>query len=59
MRKPTPEEAVAIAQALHEHAVRTLVERSCAEQGLPIKITDPAVVAQVATLLGAPARRPR
>lgn len=33
-------------------AVRTWVERTCAAQGLPVKVTDPAVVAAVVTLLG-------
>ena len=28
------------------------VERSCAAQGVPVKVRDPAVVAQVAALLG-------
>jgi hypothetical protein len=31
--------------------IRELVERSCAEQGLPVKVTDPATVRRVATLL--------
>jgi hypothetical protein len=36
--------------------VVALVERSCAEQGVPVKVTDPTVLKRVAVLLGA---RPR
>jgi hypothetical protein len=35
-----------------QDALRAWVERTCAAQGLPVKVTDPAVVAAVATLLG-------
>jgi hypothetical protein len=31
--------------------IRAWVERSCAEQGVPVKITDRAVLVQVAELL--------
>ena len=34
-----------------EERVRAWVERSCAEQGVPFKVTDRRVVAQVAELL--------
>jgi len=36
------------------------VERSCAEQGVPVKITDPLVLAEVARILssGRPRRSP-
>jgi hypothetical protein len=33
---------------------RAWVEASCADQGLPVKLTDPSVLARVATLLGLP-----
>lgn len=33
-------------------AVRALVERTCAEQGLPVTVGSPAVVEQVSALLG-------
>ena len=32
--------------------VRAWVERSCAAQGLRVKVTDPAAVARVAALVG-------
>ena len=32
--------------------VRAWVERTCAEQGLAVKVTDPSVVRDVALLLG-------
>jgi len=32
--------------------LKTWVERSCAAQGLPVKVTDPAVLRQVGVLLG-------
>jgi len=32
------------------------VEASCASQGLPVKVSDPLLLAQVAGLLGVPAR---
>jgi hypothetical protein len=28
------------------------VERACAKQGVPVKVTDPLVLAQVAEILG-------
>lgn len=31
--------------------VRALVERSCAEQGVPVRVTDGATVSRVVTLL--------
>lgn len=33
--------------------VQELVERTCAEQGVPVKVTDPTVLRRVAVLLGA------
>jgi len=36
--------------------VRAWVERTCAEQGVPVKVTDRRVVAQVAELLRDPAQ---
>jgi len=32
--------------------LKAWVERSCAAQGLPVKVTDPAVLGQVGVLLG-------
>ena len=32
--------------------VRAWVKRTCAAQGVPVKVTDPAVLAAVAVLLG-------
>ncbi len=43
---PGPSDAVA-------RLAREWTEQSCAAQGLPAKVTDRAVVAQVAALLGA------
>lgn len=37
--------------------VRAWVERTCAEQGVPVKITDPVTVRRVATLLDGKVRR--
>ena len=37
-------------------AAQDWVESSCATQGLPVKVTDASRLAQVAALLGAPAR---
>lgn len=37
-------------------AARAWVEASCASQGLPVKVSDVFVLAQVAGLLGVPAR---
>lgn len=34
-----------------DERVRAWVERTCAEQGVPVKVTDRKVVAQVAELL--------
>ena len=31
---------------------RTWVERTCAAQGFPVKVTDPAIIAGTAALLG-------
>lgn len=36
-----------------ERSVRELVEKSCAEQDVPLKVTDSAVLGQVAVMLGA------
>jgi hypothetical protein len=36
--------------------VKAWVEQSCAEQGVPVKVTDRRVVAQVAELLRSPAQ---
>ena len=35
---------------------RACAERSCADQGLPVKVTDRRVLAEVAGLLGLPAQ---
>lgn len=37
--------------ALDHAAVRGWVESSCARQGLPVVVTDPAIVARVGALL--------
>ena len=37
-------------------AARVWVEASCASQGLPVRVSDAPLVAQVAGLLGVPAR---
>lgn len=37
-----------------EREVREWTERTCAEQGVPVKVTDPVVLRSVAILLGAP-----
>lgn len=34
-----------------ETEVREWVERTCAEQGVPVKVTDPATLRKVAVLL--------
>lgn len=39
-----------------QDAARAWVEASCASQGLPVKVSDAALLAQVAGLLGVPAR---
>ena len=44
---------VGVMGGLDAESVRALVERSCAAQGLPIKVTSPAVVEVVVSLLGA------
>lgn len=36
-----------------EAQVREWTERSCAEQGVPVKVTDPTVLRKVAILMGA------
>lgn len=36
--------------------VRAWLERSCAAQGVPVKIADPRVIARVVTLLGQASR---
>jgi hypothetical protein len=41
-----------------EDELRAWVEQSCAAQGVPEKVTDPVVVAQVARLLTAGTGRP-
>jgi hypothetical protein len=33
---------------------RAWVERACAEQGVPVKVSDPLVLKQVAEILGEP-----
>lgn len=38
-------------RALRERAV-AWVERSCAEQGVPVKVSDPLVLAKIADILG-------
>jgi hypothetical protein len=47
-------------RALRERAV-AWVERTCAEQGVPVKVTDPLVLAEVAEILlsGREKRSPR
>ena len=51
--KPPPDDLTERAKAW--------VERSCAEQGIPVKITDPLVLAEVARILslGREKRSPR
>lgn len=39
--------------ALDPSVVRRWVERTCAEQGLRVTITDPAIIARLVVLLGA------
>lgn len=39
--------------------LRAWVERTCAEQGVPVAITDPVTVGRVAVLLGVAADGPR
>ena len=39
--------------ALDSSVVRRWVERTCAEQGLRVAITDPATIAQLVALIGA------
>ena len=49
---------VGVMGGVDAESVRALVERSCAAQGLPVKVTSPAVVEAVVSLLGtAPAPR--
>lgn len=36
----------------YDALVRRMVEDSCAEQGVPVKVTDPLTLRRVATLLG-------
>ncbi len=38
-------------RALHERAV-AWVERSCAEQGVPVKLSDPVALQRIAAILG-------
>jgi hypothetical protein len=38
-------------RALRERAV-AWVERSCAEQGVPVKLSDPLALAEIAEILG-------
>ena len=38
-------------RALRERAV-AWVERSCAEQGVPVKLSDPVALAKIADILG-------
>jgi hypothetical protein len=38
--------------------VAAMVERQCAEQGIPVKVTNPTIIRRVATLLGAPEKKP-
>lgn len=35
-----------------EREVQEWTERTCREQGVPVKVTDPATLRKVATLLG-------
>ena len=67
MRKPTnprprgttsttPGDATAPADTgapgrLSQQELRAWVEASCAQQGVPVKVTDPAVIASVSVLL--------
>lgn len=46
---------------MSEQELAAWVERSCVEQGVPVKITDPRTVRDAAVLLGAvsPERRTR
>jgi hypothetical protein len=44
-RKPPPDD-------LAERAI-AWVERSCAEQGVPVKLSDPLALARIADILGA------
>lgn len=37
--------------------VRAWLERTCAEQGVAVKVSDPATVARIVTLLGQPSRQ--
>ena len=50
---PVPDRGVKRAEqrAFRARAV-AWVERACAEQGIPIKVTDPLVLKQVADILG-------
>jgi len=43
---------VAVPSAVPTDVVRAWVERSCAAQGLPVKVSDPAVLHQVGVLFG-------
>jgi hypothetical protein len=49
---PTPLDLGGVVMKVTPEMVATWVERSCAAQGVPVKVRDPEVVAQVATLLG-------
>lgn len=41
----------------HSHEIQHWVEASCLAQGVPFKVTNPAILRTVATLLGANSRR--
>lgn len=43
---------VGVTGSIDLRAVRAMVQRSCEAQGLPVKVSTPAVVESVATLLG-------
>jgi hypothetical protein len=44
--------AVAVRRHSPEEVARAWAERTCAEQGVPVKVTDPEVIEKAATLLG-------
>ena len=50
---------VGVMGGLDAESVRALVERSCAAQGLPVKVISPAVIDVVVSLLGPAAPSPR
>jgi hypothetical protein len=50
---PSAPEVLEASRLAWEQGVRELVEKSCEEQGVPVKVTDSAVLGQVAVMLGA------